>query len=327
MKLLKNNRFHAACKLFLAFTAALFALYACDKDKKLPEVSTMNATNITASTATSGGEITSEGDAKVTARGICWSSDHIPSTSDAKNEEGKGEGTYTSNITGFKSYTTYYVRTYATNRYGTAYGNTVSLTTLYDGELVTDIDGNVYHTITIGTQVWMLENLRVTRFRNGDTILYIADSNEWGNFGGSSPRICGYENNSLNVEDYGYLYNQFAVLNNTGIAPVGWHIPTKEEFQTLIDYVGGESLAGGLLKENGFVHWMKPNLGADNESGFKALPGGRRTVYGRFEGVGSVCNFATTTHWCFLQINYNSASVLFFSESDATGTSVRCIKD
>lgn len=146
---------------------------------------------------------------------------------------------------------------------------------------VTDIDGNTYQTVTIGTQVWMTENLKVTRFNDGTPIETITMKKSTGSW--PTPRYCWYNNDSVGYNKYGALYN-FRVVHQTYlvplyIAPKGWHIPTDEEWNTLILFLGGESIAGGKLKSVGTVEgntglWRSPNAGATNESGYSALPGG-----------------------------------------------------
>ena len=142
---------------------------------------------------------------------------------------------------------------------------------------VTDIDGNVYNTVTIGTQVWMKENLKTTKYRNGETILNTASfSDQW-----------AYGDNESNIPVYGRLYTWYAATNFRGLCPTGWHVPTDAEWTLLTDYLGGEVVAGGKMKEAGTAHWNSPNTGADNSSGWTALPGGYRDFNGTFLSIGS----------------------------------------
>jgi uncharacterized protein (TIGR02145 family) len=138
---------------------------------------------------------------------------------------------------------------------------------------MTDQDGNVYQTVLIGNQWWMAENLKAIHYRNGDAIPNVSDGTEWENL--TTGAYCAYDNNESNADIYGYLYNWYAVDDTRNIAPEGWHIPTETEWQTLIDYLGGVSVAGGKMKEAGTTHWASPNDYATNESGSTALPGGR----------------------------------------------------
>ena len=135
----------------------------------------------------------------------------------------------------------------------------------------TDFDGNNYPVGQIGTQIWMVENLKTTRYNDGTDILSITDNTTWENL--ITPGYCFYNNGVVNKNTYGALYNWYAV--NTGkLAPKGWHVPTNDEYTTLITFLGGESVASSKLKESGTSHWQSPNTEATNQSGFTALPGG-----------------------------------------------------
>ena len=197
----------------------------------------------------------------------------------------------------------------------------------------TDFDGNVYHSVTIGTQTWMVENLKVTHFRNGDQIPNITDFTLWEQQ--SSPAYCWYNNNSTNKNPYGALYNWFTVSDSRVIAPIGWHIPTDDEWTTLITFLGGENLAGGPMKETGFTHWNQPNAGATNSSGFTAEPAGFRSGNDFVElNIGT--DFWTSTESsAYLAWNrylyYNKTQVdrgyNGFGVDKTDGKTIRCIKD
>jgi len=205
---------------------------------------------------------------------------------------------------------------------------------------MTDQDGNVYKTITIGTQTWMAENLRVTKYRNGDTIPKVTDNTAWKAL--TNGAYCNY-NNSINIDTivtYGGLYNWFAVNDNRSIAPVGWHVPTFAEWTTLITYLSGDNVAGGKMKEIGTTHWKTPNTDATNESGFTALPVGYR-LYGDgyfHEMFGWCVIFWSSTtdvndcgECCY--IKYDNGKVdsnsfdLFMRRQPGSGFSLRCVKD
>jgi len=146
--------------------------------------------------------------------------------------------------------------------------------------LLADIDGNVYHSVTIGTQVWMVENLKVTHYRNGDPIPNVIENEKWGSL--TTGAYCFYNNDPNNLDTYGGLYNWYAVTDGRNIAPIGWHVPSDAEWTTLLSSLEDETDiwtgVGGKLKETGAAHWQSPNTGATNESGFTALPGGCRAI-------------------------------------------------
>jgi uncharacterized protein (TIGR02145 family) len=197
------------------------------------------------------------------------------------------------------------------------------------GNTITDIDGNVYHIISIGTQVWMTENLKTTKFSDGTRMDNITDNTAWNNL--IAPGYCFYHNDTSNKNTYGGLYNWYAV-NTQKICPSGWHVPSDAEWTTLTNYLGGESVAGCKLKEAGNRHWISSNAGATNESGFAALPGGNRIFNGVFEFEGVKGSWWTST-------SYDSRTawqrVIYCIYSDVSknnyfkrfGFSVRCIKD
>src|SRR5690606_21020415 len=141
-------------------------------------------------------------------------------------------------------------------------------------------NNNNFETVEICNQIWMLDNLNVTNYRNGDPIPQVTDPTEWGNL--TTGAWCYYSNNSGNEEVYGKLYNWYAISDPRGLAPEGWHIPTEAEWNSLSNCLGGDNLAGGFLKESGFSHWAEPNTSAANSSWFTGLPRGFRESYGDF---------------------------------------------
>lgn len=161
-------------------------------------------------------------------------------------------------------------------------------------ETVADVDGNVYHTVIIGTQVWLLENLKTKHYRNGDAISTENGNEQWNSL--TTGAYC--VNGSLDFEKYGALYNFFAVEDTRGICPEGWHVPSREEYKELINYLGGSSEAAAKLKEAGSENWTSELLTtenvADNSSGFTALPGGRRNASGDFGENGYIGYFWTS---------------------------------
>ncbi|MFZ4400759.1 MAG: fibrobacter succinogenes major paralogous domain-containing protein [Bacteroidales bacterium] len=197
---------------------------------------------------------------------------------------------------------------------------------------VTDIDGNVYQTVTVGTQVWLKQNLKVSRFRNGDTITNVTDGVTWSNI--TTAACCDFGNNSSNSITYGRLYNFYAANDSRKIAPLGWHVSTDADWTKLKTYLGGDNIAGGKLKETGTLHWSSPNTAATNSSGFTAIPGGFREMDGSFDNsnmlrVGiywTTTSFNSTSAW-YLALNYDAAVVGRDKGSTNRGYSLRCVKD
>ncbi len=195
---------------------------------------------------------------------------------------------------------------------------------------VTDIDGNRYQTVTIGTQTWMRENLRTTKYHNGDTIPEITIHEDWIN--DSLGSYCLLSNDETYNVPNGKLYNWFVVENSTSVCPTGWHVPSDTEWTTLTDYLGGLTTAGGKMKETKLRHWSSPNSGATNESGFTGLAGGRRNHYGDF------ANHYTRAYWWSSteisaseasgrRVSYNDAAAYITSFDKDFGCSIRCLKD
>jgi uncharacterized protein (TIGR02145 family) len=152
-------------------------------------------------------------------------------------------------------------------------------------ETMRDIDGNVYRTVTIGSQVWMAENLKTTRYNDGTEIPLVTEQPAW--FHLNAPGYCWYNNDeNANRAIYGALYNWYA-LNTGKLCPPGWHVPSDDEWAVLTAYLGGDAIAGGKMKEGGTTHWLNPNTGATNSSGFTALPAGFRGESGFIPGSGS----------------------------------------
>lgn len=292
----------------------------------LPTVSTVAVGSKGMTSALCGSSIPYQGASAILARGVCWSSNPNPTISDNKTTDGTGMGWFTSNIDNLSINTKYYVRAYATNNSGTVYGNTLSFTI----NTVNDIDGNIYHLITIGTQIWLLENLKTTRYQNGEKITYISDGIDWGN--STSGAYCDYGDDGNNSLVYGRLYNGYAITDSRNIAPAGFHVPSLVEWNTLINYLGGASIAAGKLKETGLAHWISPNTGADNSSGFTALPGGYRHPNdgspGKMANLGLTCVYWTNNLFTInLQYNSGNVTIVNLSSQLANGFSVRCIKN
>jgi uncharacterized protein (TIGR02145 family) len=304
----------------------------------LPTLTTTIVTGLTGTSAVSGGNITSDGGAPVTARGVCWSTSQNPTISDVQTADGSGIGVFESNPTGFTEGVTYYLRAYATNTAGTAYGNQVSFISIADGTLgsVNDIEGNVYKTVFIGGNWWMAENLKTTKYNDGTSVPIVTDNGTWA--GLSTPAYCFYNNDqSTYGTNYSALYNWYAI-NNQNLCPIGWHIPTYEEWDALISYTGGVTIAGGKMKStrtepDSHPRWVSPNIGATDEYNFSALPGGQRNYDGSFQQIGSSGYWWTSTEytndkvWILTMFSSSSHMQNMFGDFKGFGFSIRCIKD
>jgi uncharacterized protein (TIGR02145 family) len=207
-----------------------------------------------------------------------------------------------------------------------------------DKSMVTDIDGNEYKTIIIGEQEWFAENLRVSRYCNGDTIININNNETWKNTGNGAWSY--YNNDELNDISYGKLYNYDAINDQRGLCPKGWRVPTTEDWTQLEMYLGipideinklgfrGND-KGGMLKDTGFSHWMHPNLGATNISGFSGRPGGVRLPSGEFVFLGKAGMWWTSGNdvpFC-RGLYYEKTSIYNYHYFINYGFSVRCVKD
>lgn len=295
----------------------------------IPIVTTTAITGITQTTAQSGGAVTSDGNATVTSRGVCWNTSSNPTIANNKTIDGTGAGSFTSSLTGLLDNTIYYVRAYATNSSGTAYGNDVSFKTSLTGgsdSTVTDIDGNIYHTVKIGTQTWMVENLKTTHYRNGDELAYISNGVTF-----VFSDTGAYTLLTSNL--YGNLYNWYAATDSRNICPAGWHLPSDAEWTTLTNFLGGESIAGDKMKATS--SWNAPATAATNESGFTAFPAG----YLDGNNLGNLTGYGFKCYWWSSTIDYaidvpwvrslanNNAGVQRVDAVKYNGFSIRCVKD
>ena len=398
-------------------------------------LTTTSIGSITSTGASSGGNFTFDDGATITARGVVWSTSSGPTVSlSTKTTDGTGTGTFTSTISGLSASTTYYVRAYATNTAGTAYGNEVTFITTctlntagaasstptlnaysaltpitisttgatgigtptglptgvsasWAANTITisgipsvtgtftytipltggcgsgvnatgtitvnvftcatnsfsDIDGNTYNTVSIGAQCWMSENLKTSRYRNGDLIPIVTDNTAWGNNlqTAQTGKRSWYNNDSTTYENrYGNLYNWYAVVDSRGLCPTGWHVSSDDEWKTLTGINGvGSSEPGRKLKstvtnsmQGSGLGWDPGNPGTDNY-GFSAFPGGLRSKEGVFNSIRTDAFF-----WCATQSNTTTAWGRYLSYNNTTvyahdlglkevGASVRCLKD
>jgi uncharacterized protein (TIGR02145 family) len=197
-------------------------------------------------------------------------------------------------------------------------------------EPVTDAEGNIYKTVKIGEQIWMDENLKTTKYNDGKEIPEITDGTMWA--GLKAGAYCWYQNDqSSNKETYGAIYNGYAVSTGN-LCPAGWHVPELTDWQMLREFSGDTIYGGGKLKEAGTIHWLTPNKGADNSSGFTALPAGIRYFEGtfvsvsQFTGIWSATAIGTKDQW-LISLYYGDAVFNIIHRTKNHGFSVRCIKD
>ncbi len=414
--------------IFIAISAS------CQKNKNttIPSVNTIAVSLITDTSALSGGEILEDGNESVYSKGIVWGITSLPSleSNDGMTESEETTALFRVSLTGLDPNTTYFVRAFARNNEGTAYGPELSFHTLqkpvfsytrvesvtdiaaqfmvrieftdcterglywstlspahetgskitgtlsaytnlvelhsldpgtkyyaeayaisplgifYGKEVsfttkpsisgcigcetgsVSDVEANEYNTVKIGDQWWMSENLRTTRYRNGDAIPKTVLSSNL-----STGAYCWYNNDSAGIgKTYGALYNWFTVIDNRNVCPAGWHVPASEEMETLTEFLGGSLSAGGRMKETGTEHWVSPNNYASNESGFNGLPGGSFTG-GVFQFLGKGAFFWLSEKiddmnaWNYQLTNDMGTCVAQCCQATFSGYSIRCIKD
>ena len=310
----------------------------------VPELTTADIGSIAQKTAISGGFIISDNGSSVVSRGVCWSITPNPTIEDSKSSSGSGSGEFSSLLTGLEANVTYYVRAYAINRTGTSYGNEIMFTTMNYGVL-TDIVGNSYKTLFIGSQEWMAENLKTTSYSAGEAIPNITNEDEWSlqNEGA----YCWYENSDVTYRDrYGALYNWFTVSDSRNVCPAGWHVPNDAEWTILTDFLvnngygyggNGIDIAKTMAASSGWtINTIAGTVGndqaANNSSGFTALPGGVRIRSGAFSLVEYTCSFWSTSEHSAVYGNALTLTGEFVNifkgyTFKQDGASVRCLKD
>ena len=317
----------------ICIISAIALLNGCKK-ATVPTLTTTEVTEITANSAVSGGEITADGGDDIIDKGVCWNTTVEPTISDSKTSNGKGSGIFTSNISGLQSGKTYSVRAYATNSAGTAYGEEYSFNTK-----LADVDGNQYAIVKIGSQMWMAENLKTTKYNDNTPIPNVTGDAEWAAL--TTGGYCWYNNDEAYFKPlYGALYNWFAI--ETGkLCPEGWHVPSDAEYNALevslglpqadVDVLGWRGTNQGAQMKS-TTGWNAGENGT-NTSGFTALPGGYR-----FYGAGtfyqqnalgywwSATQNSTLAAW-YRRLDGNNEGVYKGNVEKQAGKSVRCVKD
>lgn len=320
---------------FVFFSFLLFYSVSCEKPR-LARVETGAITDITINSAVATGKIIDLGEG-IIDHGHCWSNTSNPTIADYKTSYGtiSKTGLFTSDLQYLLPGIRYYVRAFAeTSNDELVYGDTVSFRIIAETGEIMDVDGNNYLTVKIGIQWWIAENLKTTKYNDGTNIPNIIENTVWMNL--TTPGFSWYNNDVMYKNLYGALYNWFAVdittNGNKNVCPSGWHVPSIAEWTTLINFLGGESVAGGKLKEVGTVHWRPPNNGATNETAFTALPGGRRFDDGEFATIGFTGSWwssmgSSSTYALGQYLDYLRTEILRIDDPQKSGFSIRCIKD
>jgi uncharacterized protein (TIGR02145 family) len=319
--------------------------YAITNPINLATLMTLPIVDVTSTTALLGGEIIDDGGTPVIVRGVVYSTTPNPITTNNGTMDGNGVGSFTSNLSSLIPNTTYYVRAYAINGVGTAYGNELSFTTLEDGNIIVSIpgagvtfDGYNYMSVVLGNgQEWMAENLRTTVYANGDLITNVPGP-QWSSF--VSGAWAYYDNNSQFANPYGKLYNGYAVSDIRNVCPSGWHVPTDIEWNVFIEYLDSaynilppnttgtqSAYAGSKIKSIGTQYWLSPNADATNLSGFSGLPGGYRSGGGDFDLIGYGGLWWSSTNGFGRAVNNDSGALVKINDGLGAGLSVRCLKD
>ncbi|HLN53629.1 MAG TPA: FISUMP domain-containing protein [Lentimicrobium sp.] len=335
------NRYGAAHGRKILFTTA----------PEVPLVTSDPIINYTDISAKTEGRVTSGGLTAITERGFFWGKSPNPELTGTKVLVGADTGIFSTTLTGLNPGTKYYIKAFATNSLGTNFGEQISFTTR-TGK-ITDIDGNIYYTQTIGNQLWMAENLKTTRYADGSPIQLVNTKTMWNALSITSKAYCWYDDSIKYKEIYGAIYNWAAAMKVAagsfsnpsgvqGVCPTGWHLPSNAEWKELETFLGGPNDAPGKMREPGTTHWRSPNSGTTNESGFSALPGGYRVYEGTFGGydekIGTVGRWWSATesfppNYAFNDLAYgytitlNNTQYFTLGDHKRNGYSVRCIKD
>lgn len=317
-----------------------------------PSLTTKAVSSLAISSFTSGGTITSNGGALIISRGLCWSSTPNPTITNNKTTESINDDSFISNITGLEPNSIYYIRAYASNVAGTSYGNELTVYTY----AVSDIEGNGYHSVTIGTQTWMKENLMVTKYSNGEPIGTTTPAGKDISLETSPQYQWAYDGVEANAAIYGRLYTWHTVIDSRNICPTGWHVSTQSDWNVMIGWLiangynydgsvvyGGYNKLGISLADS--ILWIFSDVPGSigntdypefrNLTGFTALPTGTRKKTGQFLGLGSTISFWTSTEvpfspeWAWQAVmNYNGTFVIVNGYLKLNNSNpVRCVKN
>ena len=319
-----NTKYYVRAYAINSAGTAYGGLDSFNTSPLVPIIATDPVASITKTTAVSGGNISNDGGSAITARGIVWNKTGNPlvGTDSIRTDASLTIGLYTLNLGNLNSGITYYVRAYATNAVGTAYGNTLTFTT----QPVLDTIGNQYTTITINGKEWFKENLKTTKYATGTDISNVTDNGSWNNL--STGAWAYYDNNITNDATYGKLYNWYAVSDVRGLCPTGWHVATDADWTSLTALYGTDAAAANELKST--ILWNTVNSN-NNNSGFGAVPGGGRGggLFGDITNKGFwwTSTLFDSSNSYARRLEYNLDTVVRYYESNKSGFSVRCVKN
>lgn len=339
--------------VFFILLSLSVSMSSCKKTEVMPlvKVTTDPVSQISRTSGSFKGSMINEGKDTVIEYGFCWSTKALPTYADNRVvPQFITNGIYGREVGGLLPGTTYYVRAYAITVKNKIYGNQESFTTkpataltTFNPQLtyqtVSDIDGNSYKTIKIGTQEWLAENLKTTRLNDGTAIPLVTDDYKWSQL--NTPGYCWYYNDEAVFKNiYGGYYNWYAV-NSGKLCPSGWHVPGEDEWKVFKlflgmqpELIGGDTTCGNKIKETGTINWVEGSVAATNESGFTALPGGTRFDDGPFDWEGGAAGWwsaakfipsaSVYSHWVIFNKDWFYKTSNFWS---TWGLNVRCIKD
>lgn len=322
-------------RLLFCITLIGLLFTSCDKEDpvnhQLATLTTTQPYDIGAETAISGGNITNDGGTPVTARGVCWNTSPQPTVSHDKTQDGNGAGDFVSNMTGLTAGETYYVRAYATNQAGTAYGNEEVFISNLPNSFTDQRDGNTYRTVTIGTQTWMAENLRFLPEVHSNEEFDRRSTPGYGVYGYNGSDVTEAKQHP-NYDDYGVIYNWMAASN---ACPAGWHLSSADEWDELENYIKNDGIVQPGLEGNTLKATYGWNCGlpGTDDYGFTALAAGLRSDKGLFFDEGLYSNWWTSTEANFDNGAGYRALVCSYGLFDKgatlkfAGYYVRCIKD
>jgi uncharacterized protein (TIGR02145 family) len=269
------------------------------------------------------GDLTSNGGSQIIERGFCWSNNPNPTIINNRISGTTIIGLQKTIISNLVPNSTYYIRAFARNAIGISYSSEKTFKTL-GAMQISDVEGNVYNTVQIGSQIWMKESLKTTTFNDGTQIPV------WSTYFGTGYNY--YANIPANGSKYGLIYKYYTMADPKGVCPVGWHVPSDTEWNVLINFLGGPNIAADKMKESGQANWIAPTSPATNSSGFTALPGGSKDCSMNFVNLGRVASFWSSEKVVGglvkgISLSNNSSAVSLGGGFDCNAAYIRCIKD